>query len=174
MVSDPYIPYHSYGIMIKPKNELLISKLHSSIAAFVRLKFPLLASLLFVSMCTSATFTKVVIGSTEVAIEIADSPEEWEKGLMNRASLGENDGMLFVFPDEKQRSFWMKNTLLSLDIIFISSDLTVVDIKKNFQPCRSFFCESYKSSGDAQYVLEVNANFTDRHNIKIGDKIKLL
>ncbi|MBI4163156.1 MAG: DUF192 domain-containing protein [Candidatus Aenigmarchaeota archaeon] len=142
----------------------------SCASRFLKTKLPFVASILFVSMCTSASFTKVVIGGTEVFVETADSPAEWEKGLMNRASLGENNGMLFVFPDEQQRSFWMKNTLIPLDIIFISSDLTIVDIKRNFQPCRSFFCETYKSKQQAKYVLEVNADFAGIHNIKIGDK----
>ncbi len=159
MLSDTYIAYRSYEIMAK-----------GFFSIFLKSKFPVLASILFVSMCTSANFTKVAFGNTEVSVEIADSSAELEKGLMNRASLGEKNGMLFVFPDEEKRSFWMKNTLLPLDIIFLSSDFTVVDIKKNFQPCKSIICETYASKADAMYVLEVNANFTSRNTIKIGDK----
>ena len=91
---------------------------------------------------------------------------------MFRSHLNESSGMLFVFPDEQKRRFWMKNTLMPLDIIFISSNFTIVDIKQNFAPCQTDPCETYTSKEPAQYVLEVNAGFVDRNNVSIGNHIR--
>ncbi len=104
-----------------------------------------------------------------VYVEIADSAQEWERGLMFREYLGPDKGMLFIFPDEADRSFWMRNTLIPLDMLFIDSGGIVVNITKNAQPCRAILCESYY--GRAKYVLEVNGGFSDANNISIGDMI---
>ena len=80
----------------------------------------------------------------------------------------EMQGMLFIFPDERYQSFWMLNTLFSLDMIFINSKKEIVTIHKNTKPLSE---QSYPSSEPAQYVLEVNAGFCDRYNIKQGDKV---
>ena len=108
----------------------------------------------------------------KVNVEIADDNEERTKGLMLREKLNENEGMLFVFENEGYQAFWMKNTLIPLDIIFIGKDLGIVDIK-NAVPCKEENCALYKSSKPAKYVLEVNDHFTIKNNIKIGDKITL-
>lgn len=105
----------------------------------------------------------------KVNAEIADSPEEWQKGLMYREYLADDSGMLFVFNDSNYRSFWMKNTLIPLDMIFVSANGTIVDINEDFQPCKTDFCDSYKSKGKARYVLEVNGGFAEGNNISIGD-----
>ena len=106
----------------------------------------------------------------KVNVEIADSAEERSYGLMFKEFLDENSGMLFVFDDENYRNFWMKNTLISLDIIFISEDLEIVDIKYAV-PCLEDPCVSYKSSKPAKYVLEVNGDFTIENDVGLGDKI---
>lgn len=115
----------------------------------------------------------IKIGSNEIKLnaEIADSPSEWQEGLMYRESLGEDEGMLFVFPDENYRSFWMKNTLIPLDLLFLSSNGTIMDIKQDFQPCRTEFCGSYKSKEKAKYVLEVNGGLANINNLSIGDSV---
>ncbi len=106
----------------------------------------------------------------KINIEIADDNEERAKGLMFREHLNENDGMLFVFDDENYQTFWMKNTLIALDIVFIGKDFKIVDIKYAV-PCREEPCALYKSSGPAKYVLEVGVNFTAKNKIKIGDEV---
>ena len=128
--------------------------------------------LLLLAACKSENIVFIDNGNKEIKInvEIADSFEERTKGLMFREFLNENSGMLFVFDDEDYRSFWMKNTLITLDIIFISENFEIVDIKYAV-PCKEDPCVSYKSSKPAKYVLEVNGNFTIRNNIKIDDKI---
>jgi hypothetical protein len=104
----------------------------------------------------------------KIDIEIADNDYERQLGLMNRQSMEEMQGMLFIFPQQEYQSFWMRNTLFSLDMLFINSNKEIVTIHKNTTPLSE---QSYPSTAPALYVLEVNAGFCDRHNIKLGDKI---
>ena len=137
--------------------------------------FTLAFSIVLVAMCVQHSGMVVKIGSITVNAEVAETPQELEKGLMGRSQLAKDGGMIFVFMDESKRTFWMKNTLIPLDIIFISSDFMIVDIKKNFEPCTSlFFCSTYESKYPAKYVLEVNGNFTNIKGIKIGDTVILI
>jgi len=106
-----------------------------------------------------------------IEVEIVDKFEEQVKGLMFRENLDWNSGMLFVYENEKTRSFWMKNTLIPLDMLFINKDFRIIDIKENVQPCKTESCPSYPSKFPAKYVLEVNAGFTMMNDIKIGDSI---
>jgi uncharacterized protein len=105
----------------------------------------------------------------KIEIEIADNGEERQKGLMYRKSMDEAKGMLFVFPVEDQQAFWMKNTVLSLDIMFVGKDKKIVKIHKNTTP----FSEKDLPSGKpAMYVVETIAGFSDKYGIKEGDKIE--
>jgi uncharacterized membrane protein (UPF0127 family) len=97
-----------------------------------------------------------------ITIEIADTPETQMKGLMGRSDLGVNKGMLFVFKQLKPRKFWMKNTLVSLDIIFIGKDGCIVNIAESTTPMSY---QSYWSNGPIKYVVEVRAGFTKRFKI---------
>lgn len=108
----------------------------------------------------------------KVKAEMAETLWEQTRGLMGRKYLGDFEGMLFVFNDEARRSFWMKNTFIPLDLIFISQDKKIVEIKPNFVPCLVGECPVYRSQLPAKYVLEVNAGFCERHQIKIGDGVK--
>jgi uncharacterized membrane protein (UPF0127 family) len=107
----------------------------------------------------------------DVPVEIARDPYAWSRGLMFRELLAPDGGMLFVFPNEEKRSFWMKNTLIPLDMIFISKDKKIVTIRKNAMPCTTMACPQYGSAADAMYVLEVNAGFVDAYGIKEGDVV---
>lgn len=131
--------------------------------------------LLFLFSCSrSLPSVTIQTASTVVPVsaEIADNLEEQRVGLMYRTSLEENHGMLFVFSDEQQRIFWMKNTKIPLDIIFIDENGTVVDIKENFQPCVADPCERYTSE-PAQYALEVNAGFVEENGVVVGDGVEI-
>jgi hypothetical protein len=112
----------------------------------------------------------IELDNKKIFVEIADSPEERAKGLMYRQELPEDSGMLFIFEQEDLQSFWMKNTLIPLDIIFINKDLTIVDTLPA-QPCTQGPCPSYASEQKALYILETNQG-TFNQNI-IGKKIKL-
>jgi len=112
-------------------------------------------------------------GPIKIRAEFARTPEEWQKGLMNRSSLDKNSGMLFIFPDEKTRSFWMKNTLIPLDMVFISSTGRVNEIAA-FAPCeQNEACESYNSKTPARYVLEINAGAAEKWKILEGDLLEI-
>lgn len=104
-------------------------------------------------------------------IERAEALAHQAKGLMYRESLDEDGGMLFVFTGEAKRTFWMKNTLIPLDLIFINGDKKIVEVKENFEPCREDNCPSYTSNVKAQYVLEVNAGFVQKNQIQIGEEV---
>lgn len=102
-----------------------------------------------------------------VRAEIADSEEERRNGMMFRQSLGSNEGMLFVFPDSAVRNFWMKNTVIPLDMIFVAEDGTIAKIR-HAVPCASEPCPLYSSEKPVKYVLEVNANLTANYGIAEG------
>lgn len=104
----------------------------------------------------------------KIDIEIADNDYDRQLGLMFRTEMEEKQGMLFKFPREEFQSFWMRNTHISLDIIFINSKREIVTIQKSTRPVSD---QSYPSSRPAQFVVEVIAGFTDKHNIVEGDKV---
>jgi uncharacterized membrane protein (UPF0127 family) len=110
----------------------------------------------------------------KVSVEIADSPSEWEQGLMFREKLNDDSGMLFVGDKETTLVFWMKNMKFALDLIFISTNKKVVDIKQNFQPCMVENCPDYSSKTPARYVLEVRAGFIEKNKISIGDSVAFI
>ncbi len=106
----------------------------------------------------------------DISIEIAETPSELRRGLMYREGLSPNSGMLFIFEYEDKYGFWMKNMKFPIDIIWIDSDLKVVDIKKNAEPCIEEPCETYYPSDRARYVLEVPAGYFEERSIRIGDR----
>lgn len=88
-------------------------------------------------------------------IDLADTPAEWAKGLMFRRPLRQRYGMLFVFPNERPRQFWMKNTFVPLDIAFFDRSGNIVNFHRA-EPCHSIPCPIYASSRPARWVLETN------------------
>jgi uncharacterized membrane protein (UPF0127 family) len=109
-------------------------------------------------------------GDAKVNVELALTPETQMRGLMFRTELDENAGMLFVFPEEKERTFWMSNTPIPLDIIYIRSDATIVSIAANTVPYSE---RTIPSRGAARYVLEVPGGWAERHGVKAGDRLTL-
>jgi uncharacterized membrane protein (UPF0127 family) len=105
---------------------------------------------------------------TNIEIEIADTPKKRETGLMHRHKMGTNQGMLFIFDKEERQSFWMKNTHIPLDIIFVNQEKTIVHIAENCQP---YSLKSIPSFEYAKYVVEVNAGFANKYDLRIGDSI---
>ena len=105
---------------------------------------------------------------SKIDIEIADNDNKRTKGLMDRLSMKENQGMLFLFPYDTIQSFWMKNTVLSLDIIFVNRDNEIVTIHEHAVP---FDTGHYPSTKPASRVVEVNAGYTELYGVKVGDKI---
>ncbi|MFX1706453.1 DUF192 domain-containing protein [Chitinophaga sp. CC14] len=118
-------------------------------------------ALAFVSKSGADTLRKI-------DIQLAQTDEQRADGLMYRKSMTDDQGMLFIFPDMEERAFWMKNTYISLDIIYIDDKLEIVSIQKYATPLSE---ESLPSFKKAKYVLEVNGGFCDKYHIKYGDKI---
>lgn len=105
---------------------------------------------------------------TSIDIEIAETPDTREKGLMYRELLDFSSGMLFMFQDVKPRNFWMRNTPTSLDMIFVDEDYRIVNIAKQTTPMSG---QLYSSKFSAKYVVEVKAGFAEKYEIKEGTKI---
>ena len=104
----------------------------------------------------------------QVALEIADNDYERARGLMDRRSMTDQQAMIFIFDQERPQSFWMKNTHISLDIIYVKANMEVVSIQKNTQP---YSQQSLPSEGNAQYVVEVIAGFCDQYGVEKGTKV---
>lgn len=102
-------------------------------------------------------------------IEIADNEYETQTGLMYRNKLEINHGMLFIFPNNDYRSFYMKNTKIPLDIIYIDEDKNIVSFQKNTKPYDE---TSLPSNAPAKYVLEINAGLSEEWQLEIGDRIE--
>lgn len=106
-------------------------------------------------------------------VNIANSQEERAQGLMFIKKLKQNRGMLFTFEKDGDYAFWMKNTLIPLDIIWLDKDGNVVSVAKNTQPCKYDPCEKFKSDVPARFVLEINAGMAEKLGISPGSKISL-
>lgn len=103
-----------------------------------------------------------------IVVEIADNDASREQGLMGRRTMRDDRGMLFLFDQPEPRSFWMANTPLPLDILFIDANQRIINIHRNTRP---FSEESLPSTAPAQYVVEVNGGWCDRNGVKEGDAI---
>ncbi|MBW2995533.1 DUF192 domain-containing protein [Candidatus Woesearchaeota archaeon] len=128
--------------------------------------------LLLLAGCQSKS-PKVCINEKCFEVELAVTTEQRAKGLMHRTHLDEDKGMLFVFEKSDIYGFWMKNTLIPLDIIWIDENKTIVHINKDTQPCKQDPCLSYRPEKEAKYVLELSAGAADRIGLKIGDKVSI-
>ncbi|MFP3948056.1 MAG: DUF192 domain-containing protein [Longimicrobiales bacterium] len=112
----------------------------------------------------------VIFGPDTVVAEVADSPSEHQEGLMHRQELPEGTGMLFVFQNESTRSFWMRNTLVPLDIAFLNQGMQVVDIQQ-MEPETE---EYHTSSAPAMFALEVPQGWFEAHGIQAGDQAEIV
>lgn len=117
--------------------------------------------------------------NTKVKVEIADTEAKRAKGLMFRNHLPQDSGMLFIFQTEATHSFWMANTRIPLDIIWLDRKLKIVDVSKNTPPCTetgtlTSLCKAYTPKEKAMYVLEVNGGYTNRHNIGIDSYVEFV
>ena len=109
------------------------------------------------------------IKGIKINVELADTADKKSQGLSGRSELGENQGMLFLYDKPGFYSFWMKNMQFSIDIIWIDENYKVIDITKSLPP--DSFPGSFQSQYPVQYVLEVNAGFSRKNNITIGDVV---
>jgi uncharacterized membrane protein (UPF0127 family) len=115
----------------------------------------------------AADTVKMVIGKDTFTLEIADEPREYERGLMERKSMPHDHGMIFVFPIEEPRTFWMKNTLIPLDIIYLDSVGRVLAVKAMVP----LDLGAVGSDGPAMYAIEVNQGATAQAGVRRGDAV---
>ena len=112
----------------------------------------------------------VIFGADTVLAEVADTPEARERGLMHRTELGENAGMLFVYTSSAPRSFWMRNTLIPLDIAFLDEAQVVVDIQA-MEPLSEAFTDSARP---AMFALETNQGWFEARGIGVGAQARIV
>jgi uncharacterized membrane protein (UPF0127 family) len=135
----------------------------------------LLLCVLMLSSCVACASGEpsVNFGGKTFKVEVSDTQEKQALGLMFRDSLPADQGMLFIFPAEAPRSFWMKNTRIPLDIMYFDKNLKMVSISADTPPCRVARCPSYPSTGPAMYVLELNAGMASELGVVVGDRLIL-
>ena len=123
---------------------------------------------------TAATLPQVVVlpDGARIAVEVVSDPETRAQGLMFRSSLGRDHGMLFVFPVTEVYPFWMKNTLIPLDIIWIDEARKIVHIAHDMPPCRADPCLSHSPGVKARYVLELAAGEARARGLREGDGLR--
>lgn len=112
--------------------------------------------------------TDIKIGEIRFTVEVADSPIKQIRGLMNRANLSDDEGMLFVYTEDRQVQFWMKNVPFSLDMIFLDRCGIVTQIHRNAKPHNTSII---RSSGKIRAVLEIRGGASKRAQISIGDTV---
>ena len=106
-------------------------------------------------------------------VEIADTEPARERGLMFRDSMLADHGMLFLFDDVAERTFWMKNCRMPLDILYFDAKYNMISAQQRVPACRSDPCPVYPSNGAAKYVLELNSGTADKLGVKPGDALKV-
>ena len=116
-------------------------------------------------------FGKVCISTYCFDVEIVDRPILRSLGLMGRESLPLRSGMWFVFDGLGKYTFWMKNMLISLDILFVNEQFEIVHLVENARPCSTDDCKLYKTRFNAKYVLEINAGLSSRYGFSEGDMV---
>lgn len=115
------------------------------------------------------------INDKKITLEVADNSYLHTVGLSERDYLEENHGMIFVYDEEiESLSFWMKNTFIPLDIIFLNKNLEIVHIFENVPICEEDPCPQYISEQKAQYVVELNAGWVEKNDVQIGDVLKII
>ena len=117
------------------------------------------------------SLSKVCFGAKCFYVELAVTSEERARGLMFREHLDPDKGMLFIYQDEGVHYFWMKNTLIPLDMVWINGNREVISVSKDVQPCQTSQCPSIGPGQKVQYVLELNGGTSDEIGLAIGDKI---
>lgn len=134
----------------------------------------LAASMAALTGC-AGTGTQVELKGRQFSVDIADDDEERARGLMFRESMAADEGMLFIFEEDAPRAFWMKNTLIPLDILYFDGERRFVSGQYRVPTCKygGNDCPSYPSEGDARYVLELNAGVGAGLGLQPGDPIAL-
>lgn len=111
-------------------------------------------------------------GSFTIPIELAETQEEWEKGLSGRDSLAEDRGLLFIFDHSEKWGIWMKDMKFAIDVLWADADGNIVSVHERMAP--ESYPKIFTPSSQAKYVLEVPAGFISEHAVKVGDAISVI
>ena len=128
--------------------------------------------LLAAATATPATPTCTLPDGTAVTVEVAVTDTERAMGLMYRDHLADDRGMIFVFDSDDRWPFWMKNTMIPLDFVWLDGAGHVVDVLADVPPCRRDPCPSYAPNAPARAMLEVNGGFAAAHRLTRGDLLR--
>ncbi len=127
------------------------------------------------SLSRNGLGTIVTPSGTTIFVEIADSPDKRVQGLMFRPSMAPDRGMLFLFPELEDRTFWMKNTLISLDILWLNESGSIIHLEPNVPICtrKDDGCPRYRSPYKSLQVLELNAGMAEKLDLAVGKQLKI-
>ncbi len=114
----------------------------------------------------------VTIAGKNIFVDVVTEHKQKQQGLSGRSSIAEDEGMLFVFDKSDSYSFWMEDMNFPIDIIWIGENMKIVYIEKNVKP--ESYPKSFGSDTYAKYVLELKSGFSDRNNLKAGDKVMFI
>lgn len=129
-----------------------------------------------VSVSAPVEVSHMVLGGHPFNLEVARTPAQWQKGLSKRSNLKDNEGMVFVFDREQLLHFWMRETLIPLDIIYFNSDGSFNSVYKNVPSCKlpkytSAYCPNYASKGSARFVVELKGGTLERLGISTSNLV---
>ena len=141
----------------------------STPSLFARLAAGLVLGALIQSCAAKGPY--VELKGQRYSIEVAENDAAREHGLMDRTEMAIDHGMLFVFQDDIPRAFWMKNTKLPLDMIFVDANRKIVSVTHGAEPCVTERCPAYTSGAPARYVLELNAGQAAKLGLTSGDEL---
>ncbi len=146
-----------------------LKKYRAALIIFFLITIALISGLILLRRCNEKQ-NQVCFNGNCFLVELALTSKEQKRGLMFRENLAPNKGMLFIFSGEEKYPFWMKNTLIPLDIIWLNKNKEIVFISKNTQPCLSDACSIIEPAQKARYVLELNGGTASRIRLNLGDK----
>ena len=149
-----------------------INKIRFISSLSILIGFTILAVLLGITLAdflhTDAEFTdQVCFEDNCFFVELAITPEEKAHGLMFKGYLDDDYGMLFVFNESGYHTFWMKNMIIHLDIIWLNEDREIVHIERNAEPCKDI-CKILDASAESKYVLEIKSGLSDKLGLENG------
>jgi uncharacterized membrane protein (UPF0127 family) len=120
-----------------------------------------------------SSFIIISFKDKNLFLKLANTNSERSRGLMNVKKLGINDGMVFEFEKEERQTFWMKDTLIPLDLVWIDQSGKVVNVTSNALPCSKDPCRKYYSSKPVKYVIELNGGWAKKNELNVGTQVKI-
>jgi len=134
---------------------------------------PIMLASVFSQPSRAAGTAIIWVDHNRFHVEIAETLEERQQGLMFRERMPLDHGMLFIQPQAAPTAFWMKNTLIPLDMLFFDSDGRLLEIRAETPPCTVPVCPTYSSDGPIKYILELNAGSAQRLGLRPGARLRL-